>query len=64
MRVVRDESLRAFLMREGEADRFAGALEAANERERLRLRLQLKSLLFGLGETFRVLLLEKGMGSL
>jgi SAM-dependent MidA family methyltransferase len=44
-----------FLMDAGEPDQFAAALEAGNEQESLRLRLQLKTLLFGLGETFQVL---------
>jgi SAM-dependent MidA family methyltransferase len=40
----------------GEADQFAAALEAADESHSLRRRMQLKTLLFGMGETFRVLL--------
>jgi len=43
----------------GEADQFAGALAAPGEREQLRRRMQLKTLLFGMGETFRVLLQRK-----
>ncbi len=49
-----------FLMQTGEPDQFAAALEAASEPESLRLRMQLKTLLFGLGESFRVLLQRKG----
>ena len=38
------------------------ALAAAGEREQLRRRMQLKTLLFGMGETFRVLLQRKTAG--
>jgi SAM-dependent MidA family methyltransferase len=47
-----------FLLDLGEADQFAGVL-AGSEAEGLRLRLQLKSLLIGMGETFRVLVQRK-----
>ena len=53
------ETLAQFLLRAGEADQFASALSAESEPEALRLRLQLKSLLFGMGETFRVVTLRK-----
>ena len=53
------ETLAQFLLRTGEADQFASALSAEGEPEALRLRLQLKSLLFGMGETFRVVTLRK-----
>ena len=56
---VRFETLARTLMAAGEADQFASALAAetpAQERDR---RLQLKQLLFGMGESFRVLLQEK-----
>ena len=49
----------AFLLETGEEDSFAYALAAGTERESAALRMQLKSLLFGLGETFRVLVLKK-----
>ena len=49
-----------FLMEVGEPDKFAAALEANTEAESLQLRMQLKTLLFGLGETFRVLVQRKG----
>ncbi len=55
----RFETLAAFLLRAAEADRFESALAAADEREAMRRRLQLKTLLFGMGETFRVMLLRK-----
>lgn len=58
-RTVRFESLARLLLRVGEHDQFARALEAASEAERLRRRLQLKSLLFGMGENFRALLLAR-----
>ncbi|MCW5978691.1 MAG: SAM-dependent methyltransferase [Bryobacteraceae bacterium] len=56
---ARLETLASLLLRTGERDQFAEALDAAAEAERLRRRLQLKSLLFGMGESFRALLLEK-----
>ena len=48
-----------FLFALGEADNFATVLEAATEAETLQMRMQLKSLLFGMGETFRVLVQRK-----
>jgi SAM-dependent MidA family methyltransferase len=48
-----------FLMDIGEPDQFAEALDAATEQESFRLRMQLKTLLFGLGETFEVLIQRK-----
>jgi SAM-dependent MidA family methyltransferase len=48
-----------FLLQAGEPDQFAAALESGSEPEGLRLRMQLKTLLFGLGETFRVLVQRK-----
>lgn len=56
---VRLETLAQTLLRTGEADGFAAALSSADETEALRRRLQLKTLLFGMGETFRVLTLRK-----
>jgi SAM-dependent MidA family methyltransferase len=53
------ESLAQTLLRAGEPDQFGEALAADSEAESLRLRLQLKTLLFGMGETFRVLILRK-----
>jgi SAM-dependent MidA family methyltransferase len=48
-----------FLMEVGEPDQFAAALAAGSEQESFRLRMQLKTLLFGLGETFQVLVQRK-----
>ncbi|MGO9243070.1 MAG: SAM-dependent methyltransferase [Bryobacteraceae bacterium] len=53
------ETMGQFLMRAGERDKFASALEANQDGVAKRLRLQLKSLLFDLGETFRVLAWKK-----
>lgn len=57
--VLRFENLAAALLRAGEPDHFTAALSSVDEKESARLRLQLKTLLFGMGETFRVLLLRK-----
>lgn len=46
-------TLAQLLLSAGEADQFAAALGPGND---LRRRMQLKTLLFGMGETFRVLL--------
>jgi SAM-dependent MidA family methyltransferase len=54
------ETMARTLLAAGEPDQFAAALEAAGERENLRRRMQLKTLLFGMGETFRVLLQSRG----
>ena len=48
-----------FLSEIGRQDDFQAALEASSEAESLHLRMQLKTLLFGLGETFRVLAQRK-----
>ena len=52
----RFETLARTLLAAGEPDQFAAALAADDPREGLRRRMQLKTLLFGMGETFRVLL--------
>ncbi len=44
-----------FLSEIGQQDDFQAALKTSSEAESLHLRMQLKTLLFGLGETFRVL---------
>ena len=48
-----------FLSEIGRQDDFQAALKASSEAESLHLRMQLKTLLFGLGETFRVLVQGK-----
>ncbi len=48
-----------FLLETGEPDGFGYALAAGSERREAYLRMQLKSLVFGLGETFRVLVMRK-----
>lgn len=58
-RLVFMEPLAMTLMRAGEDDQFAAVLEAPDEHSRLQRRLQLKSLLYGMGESFRVMLLCK-----
>jgi SAM-dependent MidA family methyltransferase len=57
LRTRRFETLAQSLLAAGEADQFAEALGGGND---LRRRMQLKTLLFGMGETFRVLWQEKG----
>ncbi len=52
-------SQQAYLLGLGEPDSFGRALEAESERAATLLRMQLKTLVFGLGETFRVLVLRK-----
>lgn len=59
-KALRFESMAQTLLRAGEPDQFAAALAAANPAEEARRRLQLKSLLFGMGETFRTLLVKVG----
>ncbi|MBK9170461.1 MAG: SAM-dependent methyltransferase [Bryobacterales bacterium] len=51
---LRFESLASALLRAGEADEFAGILDVPDAAAR---RLQLKTLLFGMGESFRSLVL-------
>jgi SAM-dependent MidA family methyltransferase len=60
LETVRFETLAQTLLAAGEPDRFAAALAASTQEEELRRRLQLKSLLFGMGETFRTLLQQRG----
>lgn len=57
---IRWETLARTLLRAGEPDQFAAALQADTMVEQTRRRLQLKLLLFGMGETFRTLLLKAG----
>lgn len=53
------EPLARTLMAAGEPDQFANVLEATSPDEARRRSLQLKQLLFGMGETFRTLLQKK-----
>ena len=53
---IRAERLAQTLMAIGQPDQFASVLAAAGEKEAIALRLQLKTLVFGMGETFRTLL--------
>jgi SAM-dependent MidA family methyltransferase len=57
---MRFETLAALLLTAGEPDQFAAALGAAGGADELRRRMQLKTLLFGMGETFRTLLQRAG----
>ncbi len=59
LRALRLETLASTLLAAGEEDHFARALEAADATEEFRRRMQLKTLLFGMGETFQVLLQRK-----
>ena len=54
------EPIARTLIRAGEDDQFALVLAADSPAEARRRRLQLKQLLFGMGETFRTLLQRKG----
>lgn len=56
LQTLRFETLARTLLDAGEADQFAAALARPDEARR---RLQLKTLLFGMGETFRTLLQKK-----
>ena len=62
LEAVRFETLAQTLLAAGEPDQFAAVLAGSTEEEQLRRRLQLKSLLFGMGETFRTLLQRAGEG--
>ena len=61
LRRERFETLAQTLLGAGEADQFAAALAADGPAEELRRRMQLKTLLFGMGESFWVLLQSRGM---
>jgi SAM-dependent MidA family methyltransferase len=63
LETVRFETLAQTLLAAGEPDQFAAALAASTREEELQRRLQLKSLLFGMGETFRTLLQRAGGAS-
>jgi SAM-dependent MidA family methyltransferase len=60
MSTVNFERLGQTILRAGEPDRFEALLRGDSPEEELRRRLQLKALLFGMGETFRTLLQRKG----
>jgi SAM-dependent MidA family methyltransferase len=60
LEAVRFETLAQTLLAAGEPDQFAAALAASTEAEELQRRLQLKNLLFGMGETFRTLIQRAG----
>lgn len=55
LRTLRFESLASALLYAGEGDNFSSVLAGGDARSRM----QLKTLLFGMGETFRVLVQEK-----
>jgi SAM-dependent MidA family methyltransferase len=57
----RFETLARMIVTAGEADQFAAALSSVPNEE-LRRRMQLKTLLFGMGETYRVLLQRRENG--
>jgi SAM-dependent MidA family methyltransferase len=59
LETVRFENLARTLIEAGEPDEFAAALSAEDPGEQLRRKLQLKTLLFGMGETFRALIQRK-----
>lgn len=59
LNVERFQTLATFLLDAGEKDQFSAALAGATERETIRRRMQLKTLLYSLGETFRVLVASK-----
>lgn len=59
---ARYESLAQMLLRIGGTDQFAAILQSETEARTIRHRMQLKTLLFGMGETFRVLLQRKERG--
>lgn len=56
---TRFESFAQWLLRAGEPDQFAAALAAEEHAEAARLRLQLKTLLVSMGESFRVAVWRK-----
>jgi SAM-dependent MidA family methyltransferase len=57
---LRFETLARTLLDAGEPDQFAAALGSGAPADQTRRRMQLKTLLFGLGETFRTLIQRKG----
>ena len=61
-RADRFETLAQLLLAAGEPDQFASVLSAPTAAAELRRRMQLKTLLFGMGETFRVLIQRRETG--
>ena len=61
LRTERFETLARLLLTAGEPDQFAAALGPSGAGDELRRRMQLKTLLFGMGETFRVLLVAQAL---
>jgi len=59
LRALPIESQERFLLAVGERDQFASALAASGEQEAHRRRMTLKTLLYGMGETFRVVVLRR-----
>jgi len=59
LRCVSLRTLAQTLLEAGEEDRFASVLEVDDPAEAMRRRMQLKTLLVGMGETFRVLVQRK-----
>jgi SAM-dependent MidA family methyltransferase len=57
--MVRMETMGRMILRAGEPDEFACVFDGVDDRERSRRMLQLKSLMFGMGESFLALLLRK-----
>jgi len=57
---VRFETLARTLLDAGQADAFAAALGCGDAAGETRRRMQLKTLLFGMGETYRTLIQRKG----
>lgn len=60
LRTVRLERLGRVLLEAGRRDALAAALQAPDAAAQTMRRLQLKTLLFGLGESFRVLIQQRG----
>ena len=60
LQTVSFETLARTLLSAGEPDQFQAALAASTPADEVRRRLQLKSLLFGMGETFRTLIQRAG----
>jgi SAM-dependent MidA family methyltransferase len=58
-RVERFERMASTLLETGRQDQFDAIFTGVTPEEEVRRRLQLKTLLFGMGETFQTLVLEK-----